>query len=366
MKNLIAIVLIFFAFSTYAQTYSLTGSVKDQKGEPLPGATVFLTNTKNATSTDGSGKFVLGEVQPGTYELVVNMIGFNPSRQNIKIEKATDVTIKLFENSILLNAVTINATRDKQPKRYYDWFNEGFLGWSTNASKCKILNPDVLNFHYAKGILSATANDFLILENNALGYKIKYLLKEFKFYPNNGNACYYDGNAYFEELPGTPEQQQQWKQNRRKAYLGSMHHFFRAIVNHTSRAEGFFVTYNTLWPKQSGSKLGSLNIDTTLVPISQNFKALIGKKEILGRKDTTRLELYIRYVDPLSNKVSVMKQFVDTVIIDKNGGTDPGMGFGISGYWSVLRVAELTPLDYFVDPIAEKKAQEESGFIEVK
>jgi len=48
MKKLIYMLLILTGFWAKAQeTYSISGKVTDGKGEILPGATVFLTNSKN-------------------------------------------------------------------------------------------------------------------------------------------------------------------------------------------------------------------------------------------------------------------------------------------------------------------------------
>jgi hypothetical protein len=324
------------------------------------GATVFLNNTKIATSTDGSGKFILNKLLSGNYELIVNMVGFEPGRQSIKLQdKSIDIDIKLKENNILLNVVTIKGTPKPEPnEKYLQLFTANFIGSSANSGQCKILNPKVLNFirNKKKDILQVNADDFLVIENNALGYKIKYLLKKFIYYFQY-DICYYNGNPYFEELKGTEQQQLEWESNRRKAYLGSCRHFFRTIMSGRSVAEGFYVykPNNELNPtNQSGMK--PVNMDTLLTPVNQNFKALITKPIVLNKKDTIRRMLYVFYMRSEPQQLTRITQFADTVLIDKNGGM-AGMDFSLHGRWGEQRLADLTPLEYFVDPLAEEKKE---------
>ena len=359
LRNLICLLLVFASIHTQAQqTYSITGTVSDEKGQPVHGATVFLTNTKMATSTDEAGKFVLNRLSPGNYELVVKMLGFESGRRSIQLhDRSPDFTFKLKESSTLLKAVTINSGPSKNDE-YLQIFIKNFVGSSANSAECKILNTEVLNFtrDKKKNTMLANADDFLVVENEALGYKIKYLLKKFVYYFEY-EVCYYDGDPYFEELKGTAEQQKQWDENRKKAYLGSYRHFFRTIMSKRSAAEGFIVykPKNAFTPTdQAGMK--PVDIDTLLTPIDANFKALVAKPIVLNKKDTIRRTLYVFYSPPTQpQELTRVIQFADTVLIDKTGGLAHGMTFSLHGRWGEQRVADLTPVEYFIDPLAEKK-----------
>jgi len=381
MKRLLCIALIFTGFQIKAQqTYSVRGMVSNEKGEPLSGATVYITNSTYKQPSDREGKFNFTNISPGAYELVVTMVGFVPNIQSITIlDKPLTLNIKLKESITSLNAVTIkSAPRPKINNRDLKLFMDNFIGRDANARQCKILNPEVLNLHAGpKGqyILEATANDFIIIENDALGYKIKYLLKKFIYYYAH-SICYYEGSPYFEELNGTVQQQNQWDNNRKLAYLGSARHFFRTVMNNTSRAEGFF-TYeiNDKQNRQNPSPLRLLNIDSMMTPANNNFKALISKPYGAPRHD-----LYIYYTRTPAdtydiiwnqNQLTWVNQCVDTMTIDKNGGTTPGgyeffnyrsgvdgkrgmtpgVGFSFWGVWALQRVADLTPLDYFCNSL---------------
>jgi protocatechuate 3,4-dioxygenase beta subunit len=62
-----------------AQTASISGTVVDQTGAGVPGATVLLTGATNAVTTSGSGgQYIFRNVAPGTYSIEVRLVGFSP------------------------------------------------------------------------------------------------------------------------------------------------------------------------------------------------------------------------------------------------------------------------------------------------
>ena len=101
---------------SYAQNmYSITGIVEDKKGETLPGAGIYLSGYTTATVTNMDGKFSLSKLKPGSYEVVVQMIGFLPFSKSVIIsDKSVNITIVLSENTIQLNEVVIRADPDRE------------------------------------------------------------------------------------------------------------------------------------------------------------------------------------------------------------------------------------------------------------
>ncbi|MFD2146514.1 hypothetical protein [Mucilaginibacter antarcticus] len=114
------------------------------------------------------------------------------------------------------------------------------MGESANAKASKILNPEILDFSTSKNVLKAATYDFLEIENNNLGYKVKYLLKKFQ-YDSNLDVTEYEGDCIFEHMDGTAEQQAKWAANRKKTYEGSLMHFLRSVYANNSRQEGFLI-----------------------------------------------------------------------------------------------------------------------------
>jgi len=236
--------LLLIPVSVFAQTV-ITGRVVDADNKPVANASVFLSNATVGTKTNDDGDFRLINVKAGQYDLVVSIIGYETHHQNTNAGNA-DISlppIMLRVKNNQLKEVRIGPP-DRNRNRYLEMFTQEFLGRSENADDCKILNPDVLYLDYdnAKRVLIASSDDFLIIENKALGYKIHYQLTHFSMSMRfGGSSTYYYGNVLFENLPGKPSQIKKWEKKRLETYLGSSMHFLRSIVANRLDTDGFKV-----------------------------------------------------------------------------------------------------------------------------
>jgi hypothetical protein len=255
MKKYVIVFILSFLFSVAVkaqQVSSISGTVKDEKKLPLPGATVFLTGTKNITACGNNGSFLLNNIAPGSYQVVVKMIGFLPFIQAVTVTgKPLVLNVGLKPDNFLLKEVKIRPDYDRE--KHMAIFIKEFLGQTYNAAKCKIVDPDVLYFNYDKKLklLTASANDVLTIRNNALGYDVKYVLTDFQF-DGNTNVVTYQGYPSFVEISGTQKQQLLWEKNRKTACLGSINHFIRSIYNGHVYEEGFSV-YKITEPADDGN-----------------------------------------------------------------------------------------------------------------
>jgi len=111
--------------SVYGQSASatLSGTVEDQNGAVIPGATVTAVNTATAlarhTTTDSGGNYTIPLLPPGTYIVRVEAQGFAPVRVenavlNIGDRKALQIRLKAGDINaavtIQSDAVTLNTT----------------------------------------------------------------------------------------------------------------------------------------------------------------------------------------------------------------------------------------------------------------
>ncbi|MES2428907.1 MAG: carboxypeptidase-like regulatory domain-containing protein [Bacteroidota bacterium] len=242
MKYLLALLtVLILRFDTRAQaTYTISGTVKNTKGEALQAATVFIAGSEKIMSTDLHGGFHFN-VKSGIYQLVVTIVGYDPLKKTVIVDNKDEILdIKLNEHETMLNEVVIGGKISKKRKEQLDLFISYFIGKGVNSKDCKILNPELLKFTEDQVSLMATSSDFLIIENKALGYRIKYLLQFFRAGYRSRNFIY-DGDYNFEPLIGTPEQQTIWENNRKLAYQGSMMQFLRSMYAGTARNEGFLL-----------------------------------------------------------------------------------------------------------------------------
>ncbi|WP_316841730.1 carboxypeptidase-like regulatory domain-containing protein [Pedobacter gandavensis] len=226
----------------YSQnSFNISGIIKDKSGKPIPGAGVYLSSYKTATVSNNEGQFILTGIKPGNYDVLIEMMGYLPLSKNVIIsDKSVKIDLLLKENTIQLQEVVIKS--DPNRERYIRLFIQQFIGMTPNAEQCKLLNPQVIqaDFDKAANVLRVTANEFLIIENKSLGYRIKYMLENFER-DFKSNIVYYSGHPYFEELPGSKSKKKFWEKKREIAYLGSSQHFFRSLYRNTSVANGFIM-----------------------------------------------------------------------------------------------------------------------------
>lgn len=236
--------LIVLSTPLYGQL-SISGRIVDfQSSKPLEKASVFVNNTTIGTTSSSEGKFSLNNVRSGQCDLVISMIGYETVFQSLNIQNSSDtILIRLKPKVSTLKPVIILP--DKLRLHYLDLFKKGFIGKTENASSCKILNPDVLSFDFnsKNNTLQVSADDFIIIENSALGYRIEFLLNQFVYTtnPDHSYLTYYDGQALFKELKGRKSKRHRWNKNRVKTYLGSTMHFFRSAANNELVKNGFIL-----------------------------------------------------------------------------------------------------------------------------
>ncbi|MDE6034206.1 MAG: carboxypeptidase-like regulatory domain-containing protein, partial [Muribaculaceae bacterium] len=92
------------AQSATEASVTVTGTVIDQEGEPVIGATVKVDNSKEGTATDIDGNFRV-KVPSLPANLTVTSIGYET--QKVKVTSTSPVTIELSENSEMLDEVVV-------------------------------------------------------------------------------------------------------------------------------------------------------------------------------------------------------------------------------------------------------------------
>ncbi len=223
---------------------SIIGRVTDaQEGFALQYANAFMGNTSLGVPTDANGYFRIDNVPNIRSELVVSFVGYRPSRISFPFEDEQDtLDIRLIPQVTVLDPIDVPAPKlaKRFRKRLLKRFTTDFLGRSENAKNARILNPYVLDLYFLDDSTSnyrAVADDALVIENKATGYRVSYRMEEFKF--ENGLVTK-KGQARFTELePKSRRQSRKWDSARSKAYKGSEMHFLRSLLDDQLFEEGF-------------------------------------------------------------------------------------------------------------------------------
>lgn len=106
------------------------GTVLDERGEPIIGATVKVKGSKTATVTDLDGNFSL-EVPEGS-QLVVSYLGYADREIN---SDAKDLTINMREDSEVLNEVVVTALGIKRSEKALSYNVQKVGGENLNTVK---------------------------------------------------------------------------------------------------------------------------------------------------------------------------------------------------------------------------------------
>ncbi|MAU26798.1 MAG: SusC/RagA family protein [Muricauda sp.] len=96
--------LLLSAFALAQNNIAVTGTVTDNQGQPLPGASVVLKGTTTGVQTDFDGNYALADI-PGSGTLVFSYIGF--STQEVPVNGRTVINVALEEDTQALDEVVV-------------------------------------------------------------------------------------------------------------------------------------------------------------------------------------------------------------------------------------------------------------------
>ena len=106
--------LLFINGLQYAQNNNVSGFITDQEtGEALIGANVFIQETGNGMSTDRNGYYVIQNINPGNYNLIVSYIGYNTSKKEINVtqNESIKMDLSLAVEALEISEVEVSAEK---------------------------------------------------------------------------------------------------------------------------------------------------------------------------------------------------------------------------------------------------------------
>lgn len=402
---LIAFVALLTRLCFAQHTNIITGIVSSaDNSTPLPGCSVFISNTSKGTATDTKGAFELSNISPGTYQLIISSIGYETYVLVFTGKQLPlNLKIQLTPKAIELPDITVEPFLENGWEQWGIFFSSNFIGNSNNAFYCRIRNKKAIHFRYSKkqNILTAIADEPLIIDNEAMGYTIQFELEQFTFNENtNIIQCY--GYSLFEEKSSSSKKTiERWRNNRRNAYLGSIMHFMRSLYIDHLELEGFnvkqIISVVNLEKKRVRTIYKSDSMSTDTFRVDKNEIAQTNKSSnfpadsihyytrILQQPDS--FETYSRSLsasnlvqtdnDSLKNlffagrlyieyKNSKEKKFDQSIIklltpapvqIQVNGNYDPPNEVFTTGHWaSSEKMVNLLPYDFILTDVGSENA----------
>ena len=316
-------------------------------------------------------------------------MGYEIGRKNIQLtnNKMLIVNFTLKPKILIGDEITVSAEDAKEWRKNLKIFERVFFGVKEFAKECEIINPEYLNFYYNKssGHFRASAERSITFINNALGYKINFLIHDFTAQLDNDDVysvtiqdgvqtfkkgklkCF--GIVQFINLNTTKKKEEnKWEKNRLIAYNGSKRHFFQTLYYGNLKKEGFSICGSKSFrPKDDYN----VKVDTLLKQGPNSFKKILSFPNYLKitykkEKDEIKYQRLMNYAEYVSikdwesgtklmykaenessNQVSwIIMNGWNPIIINSNGYLESGGTIQTYGYWSWARADEWLPRNY--------------------
>ncbi|MBO0950280.1 carboxypeptidase-like regulatory domain-containing protein [Fibrella forsythiae] len=364
------LLLLLISLTAQAQ-FTLRGRVVNAAdGQPVPFCSVFLANTTKGTTADENGSFVLANLPAGRFDLVVSSVGFETLASPINTNQPASLLIRIMPSANQLAEVQVRANRDPEWLEQLGVFLKNFIGTSKNAQECKIINQNALWFDDNRATMRMTggAREPLIIDNKALGYRIRYVLEQFLFDYGNKSVSYLGYPVYELMKPRGRREALRWEKARTEAYRGSSMHFMRTLYAKKTAEEGFEIR-RVLERTDSSKVAGQWRIKKARYLVKDALPATFLLSEEASTDSTTALSFenliqvtytlekespeYVRSLSPFSEKLSpggpqtsLIYLTEPTVTIERNGNFYNPLGVIFEGYWGWEKMAELLPLTY--------------------
>jgi TonB-linked SusC/RagA family outer membrane protein len=157
------------------QTKTVTGQVKDSKGDPIPFATIKIKGTTNATAADANGKFSINA--PANSTFVISAVGFEGTE--LKASSSGALLIAL-NSSETMSEVVVTALGIKRSKNTLPYAAQIVAG--DDVSKVRTGN--------AFSALSGKVSGLQIQQGNGLGSSTNVVIRGMKSLTNNNQALF--------------------------------------------------------------------------------------------------------------------------------------------------------------------------------
>ncbi|MBC8181054.1 carboxypeptidase-like regulatory domain-containing protein, partial [candidate division KSB1 bacterium] len=353
-KLLILFTIFLFSTTLFATTKStLTGTVIDSStGKPIFLVNVFLSYTSKGSITDYEGNYSIKKIPPGSYTLVFHHIGYELETVKVQFTKSTSLkyNIKLTPRVFPGEQVEVVASEAKIWKKNLKIFIKEFIGRTTNAMFCKIINPEVLSFQrdIEKNIFMAEADCLLIVENNALGYRLKIVLDSFVL---KGELVSYTFYPLFQQMNSKEKwQNRKWEQRRNETYEGSFKHFLSCLYYNNFPFADKFEIYRAYRTDQNivvnEWKDYPVNINSLLIHRMDDSLDI--------KKFRFNNCLVVKYKkDIFRTLISLLQLSTEFAPFDEYGNVLHPHATLVSDDWAEQRIADTLPLEYrpqYVNP----------------
>lgn len=324
--RIFTLVFVFINLYISGFTQVIKGTIYEENtNNAICFATIYFNGTFVGTSSDQNGNFELSiSNRNRSMPLTISAVGYY-SITLTNFSETNVLTVYLQPKIYKLNDVIIQAkSLERKRKRNLKLFKEEFIGTTSNAQACKILNEQDITFNYDSDddTIKAYALKPILIENKALGYKITYYLDKFE-YDKNTETTFFCGNIIFNKDLNTNQTNPFYRNQRELSYFGSRMHFFRVLCSGHLKSSEFLVR------------------DPSFKHLK--IKDIVFQDEKHNRFLSYSSNIIIEYND----HKSMIEFFTKPVYFDESGFFNPGIKW--KGEMAMQRVADWLPYEYSIE-----------------
>ena len=163
MKTILPFLMLLFCGLSYSQT-TISGSVQDDNGQPIPGANIIIVGTSTGTVTDFDGNYSLNTNLTPPFELQASSVGFetvveavtsNNQKINFILKEGTsldEVVIsasrtpeRIFESPVTVERLGLKEIRNTASADFYDGL-ENLKGVDVNTNSLTFKSVNTRGF----------------------------------------------------------------------------------------------------------------------------------------------------------------------------------------------------------------------------
>lgn len=184
-SGILTLLLAFVVQLTFAQEKTISGTVSDNSGLPLPGVNIIVKGTSNGTQSDFDGNYTVN-ANVGQ-SLVFSYVGFN-SVERAVTASTSNISLQLTEDAAVLEEVVVTALGIKKEKKA--------LGYAVSSIKEEAIkdNPET---DLTRVLQGKTAGIEITTQNGISGSANKVIIRGMNSFSGNNNALYViDGVPY--------------------------------------------------------------------------------------------------------------------------------------------------------------------------
>ena len=116
LNSIILVLGLFIIGTVHAQSGGIKGTIVDESGDLIPGASIVIQGTSNGVVSDIDGNFSINQLENGDYTLVVSYIGYSSQNVTLQVPQDQNLIITLVEDTMLLEDVIVTGVFDARTK----------------------------------------------------------------------------------------------------------------------------------------------------------------------------------------------------------------------------------------------------------